>query len=101
MVEPKSGEPIGSDVARQIFQRKFDMEKRESESSQMLFTVLEACEMLSICRTTLYKEFDSGRLVPIKIGRSTRVASSSLCQYVQSRIDESNSFRAQHPGRYF
>ena len=76
------------------------MKSGQQSNPQPLYTVTETCELLSIGRSTFYKEVNEGRLVPIKIGRSTRITSESLVRYTQNKIDEARSFRAQNPGRW-
>jgi excisionase family DNA binding protein len=64
------------------------------------YTVAQVCEFLAIGKTTFYKEVSSGRIQTVKVGGSTRIPTESYEQYYQTRIDESRTYRAQHPGRW-
>ena len=76
------------------------MKSGQQSHPQPLYTVTQTCEILKIGRSTFYKEVNEGRIIPIKIGRSTRITSESLVRYTRSKIEEARSFRAQHPGRW-
>ena len=55
---------------------------------QLLHTIPEACQLLSIGRTKLYSEINAGRLVLIKVGDKSLVPRSALDAYVEARIAE-------------
>jgi len=65
-----------------------------------LLTVEEVCDALRISKGTFYKELKSGHLLAIKIGGRRLIPTSSLARYVELKIDEARSYRAEHPGRY-
>jgi len=69
-------------------------------TTKRFYTVSQVCEFLAIGKTTFYKEVSSGRIQTVKIGGSTRIPTESYEQYYQARIDESRTYRAQHPGRW-
>ncbi len=69
-------------------------------SAKQFYTVSQVCEFLAIGKTTFYKEVNSGRIQTVKVGGSTRIPTESYEQYYQARIDESRTYRAQHPGRW-
>ncbi|MGI8477523.1 MAG: helix-turn-helix domain-containing protein [Thermomicrobiales bacterium] len=53
-----------------------------------LFTVRETGDLLRMSRSKVYEEFASGRLRPVKIGRSTRVRSDDLAAWIDARTNE-------------
>ena len=69
-------------------------------STKRFYTVSQVCEFLAIGKTTFYKEVSSGRIQTVKISGATRIPTESYEQYYQARIDESRTYRAQHPGRW-
>ena len=71
-------------------ERQTTMTSTKSQGTErLLVTVNEACELLSIGRSTFYKEVSSGRILTVKIGNSTRVPTASLSKYCESKITES------------
>lgn len=53
-------------------------------SDTILYSVPKVLEVLSIGRTMLYELFDSGAIVPVKIGRRTFVTRWELERYAAS-----------------
>ena len=78
--------------------RKTTMTNSHSATKQdsLLISVDEACGMLSISRGTFYKELAAGRLLIVKIGRASRVPTTSLVQYCENRITEANAQREKN-----
>lgn len=50
-----------------------------------LLTVAETCRRLAISRSTLYELFRNGRLVSVKIGRSRRVSTAALENFIEQQ----------------
>lgn len=48
-----------------------------------LYTVAEACQLLKISRSSLYKRFSEGKLAARKVGGSTRIRSDELSTYMR------------------
>ena len=69
-------------------------------STNRFYTVSQVCEFLAIGKTTFYKEVSTGRIQTVKISGATRIPTESYEQYYQARVDESRTYRAQHPGRW-
>ncbi len=61
---------------------------RTQGSEKLLVSVNEACEILSIGRSTFYKEVSQGKIATVKIGTATRVPTTSLAQYCDCKIVE-------------
>ena len=78
----------------------FTLMSISAPSPKRFYTVAQVCEYLAIGKTTFYKEVNSGRMQTVKVGGSTRIPTESYEQYYQARIDESRTYRAQHPGRW-
>jgi excisionase family DNA binding protein len=52
--------------------------------TQLLYTEVQASEVLSLSRSTLRRLWKEERLVPLKIGRSIRYRSSDLFEFANS-----------------
>ena len=50
---------------------------------QLLLTEKEACERLSLGRSTLRRLWAEGSIRPVKVGRSLRFPSAELARYVE------------------
>lgn len=50
--------------------------------SKMAYTVEEACELVSLSRAQMYRLIDLGELETIKIGKSRRVTSKQLDEFL-------------------
>ena len=55
-----------------------------TEQTQLLYTEVQASEVLSLSRSTLRRLWKEDRLVPLKIGRSIRYRSSDLSEFANS-----------------
>ena len=55
---------------------------RESDRP-LLVTVLEAAELMSVGRTTIYQLLEEGHLPSVLIGKSRRIPISAIHQYVE------------------
>lgn len=53
----------------------------------ILVNVVQAAEMFSISRSTIYQLIWSGQLVPIRIGRSVRFSVEHLERFVADRSE--------------
>jgi excisionase family DNA binding protein len=56
--------------------------------SQKLYTIEDVCISLSIGRTKLYELIGGGELKTIKLGKSRRITSESLSNYINSKQAE-------------
>jgi excisionase family DNA binding protein len=56
--------------------------------AQLLFTVAEAAELLSLGKSTVYEEIAAGRLGSVRVGRARRVPATALESYVQKLREE-------------
>jgi len=57
-------------------------------AQQVLLTEPEACEALSLSRTTLRRLWHERQLVPLKIGRSIRYTQTDIDAFVQNLVTE-------------
>lgn len=48
-----------------------------------LITITEFCERYDVCRSTVYRENEAGRLPFRKIGRATRIAESDAQKWFE------------------
>jgi excisionase family DNA binding protein len=53
---------------------------------RLMVSVAEACEMLSLGRTTIYKLIGDGRLIVVKVGRRTLIRVSSIRELVADTV---------------
>lgn len=49
-----------------------------TDLQKLAFSIREACEASSLCKTTLYTHINSGRLKAIRIGGRTLIPAESL-----------------------
>ncbi len=61
--------------------------ERDGEPQRLLVTVEEAAKMLSIGRTVAYQLMQKGEISSVKIGRTRRVAVTSIGEYVRRLVD--------------
>lgn len=52
--------------------------------TKLSVTIPEAAEMIGIGRSTIYKLFDEGKLVPRKAGKRTLILVEDLKRYVEN-----------------
>jgi excisionase family DNA binding protein len=57
----------------------------DASAPPLLVTIRQASVMLSISRSSIYLLMDSGQLIPIRIGRSVRLAVDQLEQFIADR----------------
>jgi len=57
------------------------MEKEEKKLGKLLYTVMEAGEILGIGKTSIDRLIDDGDLVAVKIGRSRRISRLALEEF--------------------
>lgn len=50
----------------------------ELNHTKLAFSIREACEASSLCKTTLYTHINSGRLKAIRVGGRTLIPAESL-----------------------
>ncbi|WP_164119121.1 helix-turn-helix domain-containing protein [Sphingorhabdus sp. Alg239-R122] len=62
---------------------------------KQLLTIPEFSKMYGICRSTIYREHDAGRLPFRKIGRSTRIAKEDAEAWLESLPAVGNEVREQ------
>ena len=58
------------------------MSSRDSSPSAPMLTVEEAAELCHVCRKTIYRALQSGRLRGVKVGRLWRIPEDALWQYL-------------------
>jgi excisionase family DNA binding protein len=56
--------------------------------SRRLYRVDEAAALLSVCRTRIYELMRSGQLRSVVVGRSRRVPSKALDEYVEQLLNQ-------------
>ncbi|WP_081763585.1 helix-turn-helix domain-containing protein [Imhoffiella purpurea] len=61
-----------------------------TNSEPLLLTIDHAAKRLSISSRTMWRLVEAGELVPVRIGRSVRLRSSDLQDYVDRRMSQSN-----------
>lgn len=66
---------------------------RPPSTDRLLVSVMEAAEMLSVGRTSIYQLIWAGQLTPIHIGRSVRISIDQLEDFVAQRLAASRSDR--------
>lgn len=49
-----------------------------TDPQKLAFSIREACEASSLCKTTLYTHINSGRLKAIRVGGRTLIPAESL-----------------------
>jgi len=59
-----------------------------SVSEKLLLSVTEACAVAGLPRSRLYLDINSGKLFSVKVGKSRRIPSQSLRDYVQRIMSE-------------
>lgn len=52
------------------------------EASMRMYRVAEVMELLSLSRSVVYEQFRAGRLHSVKQGRSRRVPTSAVADYI-------------------
>ena len=58
------------------------LEQRKQEQLPIVLTPAEAMDILGVGKNTMYRLLNSGELRGVRIGRSWRIASSSLEEYL-------------------
>ena len=58
------------------------LELRKQEQLPIVLTPAEAMDILGVGKNTMYRLLNSGELRRVRIGRSWRIASSSLEEYL-------------------
>lgn len=56
--------------------------------TRAFFRVLEACEILAVGKTELYRLIAAGRLHAVKFGRATRIPASALKDFIEAKTNE-------------
>lgn len=51
---------------------------------QALYRVSNAMKLLDVCRATIYRMVNRGELEVVKVGRATRITSSSLDRIINA-----------------
>jgi excisionase family DNA binding protein len=65
-----------------------DLDGGRTSSRTLLVTVVQAAEILSLSRSSIYQLIWSDQLVPIRIGRSVRFSVDQLERFVAERASE-------------
>ena len=58
--------------------------EQTNEEHSIYYSVNDVMKMLGICRATLYKEINSGRLAIKKVRSRTIISKESLDKYIES-----------------
>jgi len=66
---------------------------RQLAGDRLLVSVVQAAAMLSLSRSSIYQLIWTEQLTPIHIGRSVRLSTDQLEQFVADRLTESRSSR--------
>lgn len=66
----------------------------ETTYKKLAYTVEEAAELLSLSRAHVYRLLDLGQLSSVSIGRSRRITSSQLSEFLKSLEQRSGLPRA-------
>ena len=56
---------------------------------KLLYTIEEACDLLTIGRTTMFALLKEGTMPSVQIGRSRRIPRQGLITFMQSLADDS------------
>jgi excisionase family DNA binding protein len=56
-------------------------------TSRRLLTIVEAADVLSISRSSIYRLFDAGHLAWLQIGGSRRVASTEIERFIAAHTE--------------
>ena len=73
---------------------------KRATTEKRLYSVQEVCSLLDIGKTTFHKEVKEGRLLIVKIGRSTKITAECFEDYYNSLVEQSRLYRSKHPGRW-
>ena len=92
--------PSGTPVNRWVLEVSGMAQNRTTGTSSHLLTVPEALDCLRISRGTFYKEVNAGRLLVVKVGRATRVSSSSLANFIDAKETEARQLFVRRYGRW-
>lgn len=65
-------------------------EVRQLAGDRLLVSVVEAAAMLSLSRSSIYQLIWTEQLTPIHIGRSVRLSTGQLEQFVADRLNDSH-----------
>src|SRR6056297_1306497 len=65
-----------------------DLDGGPTSSRTLLVTVVQAAEILSLSRSSIYQLIWSDQLVPIRIGRSVRFSVDQLERFVAERASQ-------------
>lgn len=53
-----------------------------SAGEKLLYAIPDAAKLSSVCRSTLYREMDAGRLAAIKIGKRRLIPATALHAWI-------------------
>jgi excisionase family DNA binding protein len=65
---------------------------------KLAYSIQEACDLLSIGRTTLYALIGRGDLTVLKVGRRTLIPTKSLDAFIQAAERQNHSCSAHRSG---
>lgn len=57
-------------------------------STKLLLSPDETCDMLGVRRSTLFKMLESGEIPSLKVGRLRRIPAQQLYEWVQRQVDQ-------------
>jgi excisionase family DNA binding protein len=72
----------------------------DAELTSLLVTVDEAARRLSIGRSHIYEQIQRGTLRSIRIGRSRRILTRDLEEFIESRLGDSTDVLASDHARW-
>ena len=82
------GTPVRTDVSSFIFPHHEcanpGPDTADASSTQLLYTIAEAAQLLALSRAHLYRLIERGELASVLSGRARRVSRAALAAYVAS-----------------
>ena len=81
----KSDEDPNSKIYASVYTLLY-MNERERANKNRLYTIVEACEILTISRRTMYRYIQNGTINAVKIGRDWRFTQDEIERLKGTRL---------------